>query len=221
VQGIERLRPDRAEHIRGPRDHPALAQHGMDARLGRRPFSDELAPVADRLPKSTDLRRGDPRLRQPPDPQQLRELPSIQRVGLRLSVLHRSDPARMREDRLESRLGQGIDRSVPAMGRLDRDRRTRLGRPSLPEQRRHRALDPDTLQDLTLTIHPHDHMATAQIDPHVLKRLLPTLVPGGLQLTVGTASDNPRIVGSSTKREASPAPSSRHFGAASATCRHL
>jgi hypothetical protein len=56
---------------------------------------------------------------------------------------------------LEPRLDQGIHGPVPAIGGLDRDRRTDPSLRDLLDQGRDRVLDPDTLEDLALTIHPH------------------------------------------------------------------
>ena len=63
----------------------------------------------------------------------------------------------------------------------------------LLHQRRDRVLDPDAVQDLALTIHPHDHTAaTMQIDPDVtsIHRGLPSseeeLVCGSPESPTGT-----------------------------------
>jgi len=119
----------------------------------------------------------------------------------------------MRQGDREPRGPQRIHRPVPAVGGLDRDRRTRSGPADHLDQGRDRVLDPDALEDLTLTIHSHDHTATTmQIDPDILTRLLIPLVHGGLSLTVGYTT----IRGSSDHPPSgrpAPAPSSHHFGA--------
>jgi hypothetical protein len=74
------------------RDHPALAQHRVDARLRRGALPDQLVPVTDQLTQLPDLRRRDPRGRQPVEPQQLRKVLGVELVGLRAAALHRGDP---------------------------------------------------------------------------------------------------------------------------------
>ncbi len=214
-QGVEHLRPDRAEDVRDLRDHPALAQHRVDARLHRGPVAAPACAGNGPAPAAP----GSPVVRSTPSPTGPGAAGPPARVASSASVFARrfcidATPRGCAKRHLEPGLGQRVDRPVPAIGRLDRDRRTRPGLRDLLDQRRDRVLDPDTLDDLALTIHPHDHTATTmQIDPHVLTRLLVTLVHGGLLLTVGF-TDNPRILGSPTEREARPAPSSHHIACA-------
>ncbi len=72
---------------------------------------------------------------------------------------------------LEPVLLQHIHRPVPAVGRLDRYRRTRTRLGDLAQQRDAVVLDPDRLEDLTRSAHPADHAAPAmQIDSNKLAR---------------------------------------------------
>jgi hypothetical protein len=57
--------------------HAALGQHRVDLGLAMRPQPDQLRPVPDQLPQFPGRRWRDPRLRQPPHPQQIRQIGGI------------------------------------------------------------------------------------------------------------------------------------------------
>jgi hypothetical protein len=66
---------------------------------------------------------------------------------------------------------QHINGPVPAIGRLDRHRRTGTGLADFAQQSGAVVLDPDRLQYLAFRAHPADHTAPAmQIDPNKLAR---------------------------------------------------
>ena len=90
----------------------------------------QLAAVPDQLPQLPQLRRGDVGLGQRPEPEQVRQLVGVGRVGLDpLALAQRLHPQRVRQVHLEPGREQRVDRPVPAVGRLDRHRTPRPTRP--------------------------------------------------------------------------------------------
>ncbi len=107
-----------AEQIRHRHPDPALGQHRMDLGLAAAAQPDQLGPVPHQLPQLPRGRRRDPRLRQPPHPQQVGQVRGIAEVVLDPPVLKRLHPQRMRQMHPSTRRLQGVDRPVPAIGGL-------------------------------------------------------------------------------------------------------
>jgi hypothetical protein len=85
-----------AEDVRmGDRD-AELGQHGVHLVPARGTEPDQLVPVPGELAQLPDLRRRDPRLRQPAHPQQVGQVRGIALIVLDPAVGERLDPQRMR-----------------------------------------------------------------------------------------------------------------------------
>ena len=143
----------------------------MDLGLETRPEGDELGPVADQFPQFPHLGRGDPRLGQTTEAQQVGEIP-----GVALVVLHSPVPPvvpqGMGQVQPAAALLQHVRGPVPAVASLQDDLRVRAGLGQLQAQRHRIVLDTDHLEFLALRGHPHDHAAAAvQINPDVLSFL--------------------------------------------------
>ena len=87
----------------------------------------------------------------------------------------------MRQVHVKAGVPQRIDRPIPAVGRFDRDRRTRAGFRHLAHQRSPVVVDPHTLDLTTTIVDPRDHRtAQMQIDAHELPSNSDTVTHGGL-----------------------------------------
>src|SRR5262249_41290171 len=73
-----------------------LGQHGVDLVLAAGPQAHQLGPVPGELPQLPDLRRGDPRLRQPAPPQPIRQVRGVLLVVFDSPVGERLHPPKVR-----------------------------------------------------------------------------------------------------------------------------
>jgi hypothetical protein len=130
---------------------------------------DQLRPVPDQFPQLTCFRRGDPRLRESAHPQQIGEILGVAFVVLDPPILEGFHPQRMSQMHVGAGRLEGIDRPVPAVGRLEDDLRVDPGTRHHPIQRIDIIGDPDRLQHLTGIGRPNQHRAAPmQIDTHEL-----------------------------------------------------
>src|SRR5580693_5130752 len=72
-------------------------------------------------------------------------------------LAHLLHPIRVREMHLETLRLQRVDRPVPAICRLDRDRRTLPSLRHFSDKAGHRIVDPHALELATAVVDPHDH----------------------------------------------------------------
>jgi len=164
-------------------------------------------PEPGHLPQRPHLLRGNPRLRQPPQPQQVRQVRRVPLIVLDPPVTERLDPQRMRQVHLGPGRLERIDRPVPAVRRLDHNPRILPRTGDHAPQRLRAVPDPDRLELAPVLSHPHQHAALpVQVHPDDLPAVIcfrhrgPPL-PGG----------DGCFATSSIRHERRPAPSSHHL----------
>ena len=142
----------------------------MDLGLEARAQRDQLGPVTDQFPKLAGGRRGNPRLGQPPHPQQVGKIRSVAFVVLDAPVGETLDAQGVRQVYPGAPVLQHVYRPVPAVGRFEDYLRRLTGLGDLRGQRDRVVVDAHRLQPLAgLGRHPHDHAAPAvQVDTHDL-----------------------------------------------------
>jgi hypothetical protein len=134
---------------------------------------DQLEPVPDQLPQLTDLHRGDPRLRQPPHPQQVRQVSGILLVILHPAVSERLDSQRVRQVHFGARVLEHIGGPVPPIRRFQDNTRVRPGRSDRFAQLRRAVDDPGRAQPAPVLSHPHQHAAPpVQVHPDDLTAVI-------------------------------------------------
>ena len=138
---------------------------GFEARAQRH----QLRAVAHQFAQLASRWWGDPRLRQPVHPQQVRQIAGVTDVVLDTPVPKSLDTQRVCQvDSGAGRL-QGVDRPIPAIRCLKHHVRVLTGLLQLQCQRVGIVDDPHRRQSFTGTGLAHDHrMAPVQIDPNEL-----------------------------------------------------
>ena len=173
-QAVQPRLPVHAEDVRMQvTGMPSLASTACTWSLARGAEPDQLVPVPGQLAQLADLRRGDPRLRQPAHPQQVGQVRGVALIVLDPAVGERLDPQRMRQVHLRPGLLEHVRGPVPAVRRLDHHPRV-LPRPGDHRPQRRGAVgDPDGLQLPAVLGHPHQHAAPpVQVHPDDLPAVI-------------------------------------------------
>jgi hypothetical protein len=173
AQAVQPRLPVHAEQVRmGDRD-AELGQHGVHLVPAGGAEPDQLVPVAGQLAQLPDLRRREPRLRQPAHPQQAGQVRGVPLIVLDPAVGERLDPQRMGQVHLRARFLEHVRGPVPAVGGPGHHPRVLSGLGDLAPQRGRAAGDPHGLQLAAVLGHPDDHAAPpVQVDPDDLPAVI-------------------------------------------------
>jgi hypothetical protein len=170
---LEQLAALDAEQVADRHPDAVVGQHRVHLAAQAGAQVHQLGAVPHQLPQLPDLRRGDPRLRQPPHAQQIGKIRSVAFVVLHPPVGEAFHPQWVGQMHAAAQLGQRVDRPIPAIGRFQHHLRVFPGAGHHRRQLLAIVDDPHRLQRLPGLGHPHQHRATPmQIHPHVL----PTVV---------------------------------------------
>jgi hypothetical protein len=170
---VQQLLPTGTEQIAHRHRHPAAGEHRMDLAFHAGAQRHQLGPVAHQLPQLPNRRRGDPRLRQPAHPQEIRQIRSVPLIIFDPPVGKHLHSQRMRQMHLRTQLGQRVGRPIPPIRRFQHHLRC-LPRPGHHRPQILRVIrDPHRLQMLTRLSHPHQHRPTPmEINPNNLLTLV-------------------------------------------------
>ena len=141
-QLIQPLRSPGAEDVRAGHLDAELGQHAVDLVLAAGADVHQLAAVPGDLPQLADLRRGDPRLRQPAHPQQVGQVAGIALVVLDPAAGEGLDSQRVCQVHLGTSRRQRIRRPVPAVAGLQHHLRVQARPLDLCRQPRRAVGDP-------------------------------------------------------------------------------
>jgi len=184
-QPIEPRVPPHAEDIGAGDRHAQLGEHRVHLVLAAAAALHQLEPVPRQLPQLTDLRRGDPRLRQPPHPQQVRQVSGVLLVVLHTAVSECLDPQRVGQVHLRPGGLEHIGGPVPPIRRFQDHPRVRPSHGDRLAQLRRAVGDPGRAQPAPVLGHPHQHTAApVQVHPDDLTAVIRCLhwglpIPGG------------------------------------------
>ncbi len=197
---VQPRRPGHAEDVRAGHRHAELGQHAVDLVLATGPQAHELDPVARQLPELPHLVRGDPRLGQPPHPQQVRKIRRVPDIVFDPAVGERLDSERVRQMDLRPGCRQDISGPVPPVRGLQHHSRVLPGPGDRPAQLRRAVRDLRRAETPAVPGHPHQHAAPAvQIHAHDLPAVIRCL-HWGLPFLVET--DALQLPASAREREA-------------------
>jgi hypothetical protein len=150
-----------------------LGQHAVDLVLAAGAQLHQLAAVPGDLAELADLRRGDPRLRQPAHPQQVGQVTGVQLVVLDPAVTEFPDAQRVRQVHLGAGRRQRVRRPVPAVAGLQHHLRVQARPLDLGRKPRRAAGDPHGAQLVAILGHPDQHRpAPVQVHAHDLRAVV-------------------------------------------------
>ncbi len=172
-QLIQPPRSPGTEDVRAGHLDAELGQHPVDLVLTAGAQLHQLAAVPGDLAELADLRRGDPRLRQPAHPQQVGQVTGVQLVVLDPAVAEGLHPQRVRQVHLGAGRRQRIRRPVPAVTGLQHHLRVQARPPDLRRQPRRAVGDPRGGQFPAILAHSHQHRPSAvQVHAHDLRAVV-------------------------------------------------
>ena len=172
-QLIQPLRSPGAEDVRAGHLDAELGQHAVDLVLAAGADMHQLAAVPGDLPQLADLRRGDPRLRQPAHPQQVSQVPGVELVVLDPAVAEGLHTQRVRQVHLGASVRQRVRRPVPAVAGLQHHLGVQARPPDLRRQPRRAVGDPRRAELLAVLGHPDQYRpAAVQVHAHDLRAVV-------------------------------------------------
>jgi hypothetical protein len=146
-----------AEQVAHRHGDAFLGQHRMHLRLEPGAKCHALGAVTDQLAQLPDLRRSDPRLRQPPHAQQIAQVAGVQLIVLHPPVGPALHTQRMGQVHVRAARGEHIGGPVPPVRCLEHHFGVGAGLLDRARQRDGVVVDADLFEDLTVGVLADDH----------------------------------------------------------------